>query len=233
MVLLTAESFFDLTDFPHRALFEKERFVWEALGNLDAFLSNFPPFISRENPLGLIEGEVEPGAYLINPEKIMIGKGSRVEAGAYIRGPAIIGEKCQIRHGAYLRGNVILGHRVVIGHASEVKHSIFLNGAQAPHFAYVGDSIIGARVNLGAGTKCANLRLDRQEITIKIADKRVATALRKLGAIIGDETEIGCNSVINPGTLIGKRVHCYPGAILSGCIQQGSVIKGSGYVNSA
>ncbi len=213
------ESFFDLSSFAHKELFEEGSPVWQALKNIDRFL--------RAQSLGKIEGKIEEGAYLFEPELITIGEGSVVEAGAYIRGPALIGKGCEIRHGAYLRGNVILGDHAVVGHASEVKNSILLNGAKAGHFAYVGDSILGNDVNLGAGVKCANLRLDRREVTLTTAEGVVKTGLRKFGAIIGDRCELGCNSVLNPGTLIGKRSFCYPGMVLSGFIPPASFLKGA------
>ncbi len=201
------EEFFDLTSFEHKALFEGGR-VWDALKNLMKYLES--------QRLGIILGEVSPQAYLIKPELISIGKGSRVEAGAYIEGPCVVGENCEIRHGAYVRGGVVTGNHCVIGHATEVKHSIFLNGAKAGHFNYVGDSILGNGVNLGAGSKLANLRLDEKEIIIYLNNERIGTGLTKLGAIIGDGASLGCNCVTNPGTIIGKMAFCLPCTSIKG-----------------
>ena len=140
--------FFHLDDYIHRALFAKITYVWEALNDLERYL--------KQLSLGKIETEIPAGAILVNPEQISIGKGSVIEPGAYIKGPCVIGERCAVRQGAYIRGLFLAGNDCVIGHTTEVKQVIFLNGVHAAHFAYLGDSILGHRVNLGAGTKCAN-----------------------------------------------------------------------------
>jgi UDP-N-acetylglucosamine diphosphorylase / glucose-1-phosphate thymidylyltransferase / UDP-N-acetylgalactosamine diphosphorylase / glucosamine-1-phosphate N-acetyltransferase / galactosamine-1-phosphate N-acetyltransferase len=143
------------------------------------------------------------GAILLG-NRIRLGKGVLVEPGAYIKSPAIIGDRSEIRQGAYLRGHTLVGARCVVGHVTEVKHAIFLDDAKAGHFAYVGDSILGANVNLGAGTKLANLRFIKGEVRIKAPEGKMATGLHKLGAILGDQVQTGCNSVTNPGTLLGR-----------------------------
>jgi len=199
---LIPQAFFDLSQFDHSSLFLWDEPVWKSLGRIQKYL--------EEQKLGVIEGVVEDNVYLANPELISIGKGSVVEAGAYIRGPCIIGKNCQVRSGAYIRGYLIAGDNCVIGHSTEVKNSIFLDGAKAGHFAYIGDSILGNRVNLGAGTKCANLRLDRNSIKIFYETKRIDTGLKKMGAILGDGAQTGCNSVTNPGTLMEKESCCLP-----------------------
>jgi NDP-sugar pyrophosphorylase family protein len=209
--------FFDFSHFQHKALFLEESHPWLVLTHLLEYL--------HSQPLGLLKGLVSPSAYLINPEAISIGEGSIVEPGAYIKGPCIIGRDCVVRHGAYIRGNVLVGDRCVIGHDSEVKHTILFDKAQAAHFAYVGDSILGNEVNLGAGTKCANLKLDGSSVNIHFNGERVPTQMRKLGALIGDHTQIGCNTVTNPGTLIGKGVRCYPCLNLEGFIPSFSFVK--------
>ena len=164
-------------------------------------------------------------AFLVNPELISIGKGTVVEPGAYIAGPCIIGQNCQVRNGAYIRGNVIIGDDCVVGHATEIKGSILLNRVCASHFNYVGDSILGNDVNLGAGLVCANLRLDRQKVSIHYKNQKIPTPLKKLGAIVGDGSQLGCNSVLNPGTVLGKKVFCSPCLNISGYIPGGSFIK--------
>lgn len=216
--LFMLETFFDLSQFPHALLFEKAGpCPWNALEILEAYL--------KANSFGKIEGEISSNAYLINPETITIGEGSVVEAGAYIQGPCIIGKGCTIRHGAYLRGNVLTGDGCVIGHTTEVKNSIFLNKAHAAHFAYLGDSIVGNGVNLGAGVKCANLRLDKQPIEVLFHEELLKTGMKKLGALIGDNAQIGCGVVINPGTLIQKLVISHPNLVLSGFIPEKSIVK--------
>ena len=157
-----------------------------------------------------IEIKIPPGVHLDRPEWISIGLGTVIEPGVYIQGPCIIGKGCVLRHGAYLRDGVICGDRSVIGHSSEIKHSILLDEAAATHFTYVGDSILGGGANLGAGVKCANLRLDRTEVTVSLDGKWVRTGLKKFGAVIGDRVQIGCNCVLNPGTLIGRESFSHP-----------------------
>lgn len=151
-----------------------------------------------------------------------------IEPGVYIQGPCIIGKNCVIRHGAYIREGVICGDYCQIGHSAELKHSILLNHACATHFVYVGDSILGNEVNLGAGVKCANLRLDRSEVVVAWNGKRVKTGLKKLGAIVGDRVQIGCNCVLNPGTLIGKESFSHPLLNLSGYIPPRSQMSAKG-----
>jgi len=143
-----------------------------------------------------------PGAYLFN-DTIIIGSGTVVEPGVLIKGPVVIGKDSEIRQGAYLRGDCLVGNGCVIGHTTEIKGSITLDGAKAGHFAYIGDSILGKDVNLGAGTKLANLKIIPGSISIRADRKQYDTGRRKLGAILGDRTETGCNSVTSPGTMIG------------------------------
>jgi NDP-sugar pyrophosphorylase family protein len=212
-----AKNFFNLDSFAHHSLFSEEDPVWDALKNIIPYLSKLE--------LGKIEGTIEEGAYLVHPETISIGPGSIVEAGAYIRGPCVIGKNCEVRHGAYIRGQVIVGDRCVIGHATEVKHAIFLDDAHAGHFSYVGDSILGNRVNLGAGVKCANLRLDRKNVLLNHNGKKIDSQLRKWGAILGDDVQIGCNAVTNPGTLMGKKSLSYPCVSIKGFIPENGVVK--------
>lgn len=214
---LLPSAFFDLSDYQHAALFSDCVFVWEALSKIKEYLQKYH---ARK-----IEIEIPQGVYLVNPELISIGKGSVLEPGAYIKGPCILGENSTVRHGAYIRGDLIAGKGCVIGHDTEVKHAIFLNGAHAAHFAYVGDSILGNKVNLGAGTKCANLKFDKSEIDIITEGHCYKTGLRKFGAIIGDGTQIGCNAVSNPGTLLGKEVYCYPCTNFGGVIDSKHIVK--------
>jgi UDP-N-acetylglucosamine diphosphorylase / glucose-1-phosphate thymidylyltransferase / UDP-N-acetylgalactosamine diphosphorylase / glucosamine-1-phosphate N-acetyltransferase / galactosamine-1-phosphate N-acetyltransferase len=220
MTLLGAEALFDLSGYRHRGLFREDGAPWQALDQLAGYLRGLPE-------LGQIEGRVHPGAWLIHPELIHIGAGTVVEAGAYICGPCWIGKDCQVRHGAYLRGDLVTGDRCVIGHATEVKGSIFLDGAQAAHFAYVGDSILGNRVNLGAGTKLANLRFDHGEVSIQHEGHQLATGRRKLGALIGDGAQLGCNCVAAPGTILGREVWVYPNVTCRGLVPAGARVAGN------
>ena len=162
------------------------------------------------------KGDQLPGASVLHAGAILfdsniwVGEGTVVEPGALIKGPTIIGHNTEIRQGAYVRGNCLIGNRCVVGHATEVKTSIMLDGAKAGHFAYIGDSILGNDVNLGAGTKLANLKIVQVEMKLRVEGQTYTTGLKKLGAILGDHVETGCNSVTSPGTLLGKASLVYP-----------------------
>ncbi|HEY5235675.1 MAG TPA: UDP-N-acetylglucosamine diphosphorylase [Rhabdochlamydiaceae bacterium] len=214
---LSTNQFFSLEAYLHRELFEGSTFVWGALHRLIPYLA--------EQELGKIEVKVPSTAYLINPELISIGEGTVIEPGAYIEGPAIIGPYNQIRHGAYIRGNVITGERCIIGHSTEIKHSILLDRAHAAHFNYVGDSILGNDVNLGAGVKLANFRLDRKDVFVLLQGQKISTGLKKMGAIVGDGAQLGCNAVANPGTLIGPKAFCYPCINIKGIVPSRAIYK--------
>lgn len=209
------EELFDLSSSSAREIFAGRAHAWEALERLAAFI--------RERIRPGVHGEVEPGAF-VGPD-VEVQEGARVESTAYVRGPAIIGAGTEVRHGAYVRGNVLTGRDCVIGHATEVKNALFLDGAKAAHFAYVGDSILGARVNLGAGTKLANLKVVEGGVAVTAPDGRsVPTGLRKLGAILGDDVEIGCNAVTAPGTVIGRRSIVYALASVRGTIAPDTIV---------
>lgn len=156
---------------------------------------------------------------------ILVGKGAHIASSAKIEGPTIIGAGCEIRHCAYLRGGVLLGDGCVIGNSSEVKNSVLMDGAQAPHFNYVGDSVLGEGAHLGAGAVCSNLRSDGKAVTIRAQNGAVKTGLRKLGAILGDYAEIGCGSVLCPGTVIGKNTTVYPLTVTRGVYPSDSIVK--------
>lgn len=168
---------------------------------------------------------VMAGAVILG-SRINIGKGVLVESGAWIKEPAIIGDFSEVRQGAYLRGYCLVGRRCVVGHTTEVKHSILLNDAKAGHFAYIGDSILGGDVNLGAGTKMANLKFIKGEVQVRSPEGTVGTGLRKFGAVLGDRVQTGCNSVTSPGTLIGPDSFLMPNATApSGYHEKRSVIR--------
>jgi NDP-sugar pyrophosphorylase family protein len=218
--MTTPELFFSLNRYAHKDLWMEGEPVWSALLLLNDYLKN--------RGQGLIEIEIPSGVHLARPELISIGKGTLIEPGVYIQGPCIIGKNCIIRQGAYIRESVICGDRCIIGHSTEIKHSILLDASCATHFVYVGDSILGNGVNLGAGVKCANLRLDRREVKVEFEGKKYKTGLKKLGAIIGDRAQIGCNCVLNPGVLIGKESVSYPLVNLGGYIPSRSQVTQAG-----
>ena len=148
--------------------------------------------------------------------KVIVEATALIEVGAHLIGPCYIGPKAEIRHGAYVRGFSWICSEAVVGHASEIKHSVLLPGAKAPHFNYVGDSILGKGVNLGAGTKISNLRNDGGEVQLRIHGERVGSGLRKFGAILGEGCQLGCNSVTNPGVILGCNSVVWPNATVTG-----------------
>lgn len=214
--MLHVDQIFSLESFAHAILWNKNGFAWEALFSLAKYLESFSHKIQIKIPKDV---------YLENKELVSIGKGTTIDPGVLIQGPCIIGENCTIRHGAFLRPYVILGDGCSIGHGTEVKHSVFFDEAVAAHFCYVGDSILGRKVNLGAGVKCSNFRFDAAEILIHHEGKKIETGLKKFGSIIGDRVHVGCNSVLNPGTLIGKESVIYPLLNVGGTIASHSLVK--------
>ena len=191
-------------------------YVWQIVPKIKPYLKK----LLQEKQT--INGTISQGAY-IGKEPVFIHKSAIIEPGAYVQGPAYIGEDVVVRHGAYVRDNVILLKGSILGHASETKNSVFLPFAHAPHFNYVGDSLLGSHVNLGAGTKLSNLTVvsekdlvtgKRPTITIKIDNKDYDTGLTKLGAILGNNVQTGCNSVLNPGCLVGKNSLVYANSSL-------------------
>ena len=230
--MLRPEDYFDLEGFEFRRLFEGCEYVWEALSKVGRFALEY---ITQTDGDDTVLGTVMNGAYIDDRNAVVVGEGTVIEPGAFVQGPAIIGKNCQIRHGAYIRGDVVIGNNCTVGHASELKNCIMLDTAQCPHFAYIGDSIVGRRSNLGAGTRLANVPVvsvkdgktgKRPSVKIKIEGKTYDTGLVKFGAIIGDGCQIGCNTVTNPGTLIGPNTLVYPNVSLkSGLYPGNQVIK--------
>jgi NDP-sugar pyrophosphorylase family protein len=209
------ESFFDLQETTHQSLFTSVEHAWEVLPKIADYLK------ARLRPamLGTTVGSPVIG------DQVHIGPGTVVEHGAMIKGPAWIGANCQIRNGAYLRENVIVGDGCVLGNSSEFKNCLLFNRVEVPHFNYVGDSILGFRSHLGAGVILSNVRLDRGEISVRHEEASFATNLRKFGAIIGDHTEIGCNAVLSPGSVIGKKCLLYPGIQWKGVLPANSIAR--------
>lgn len=208
MIDFSASRFFDLEGFEHRGLFVDGEPVWTALGSrLATALDAWGDWS--------IAVELHPGVHLLG-DRIHIAAEVTIEPGAVIVGPAVIGRGVQIRTGAYVRQNVILGENSLVGAHSEVKGSILLPGAKAPHQAYVGDSILGRNVNLGAGTICSNVKNIGSEVTFRAGGDVVRTGLRKFGAVLGDDCKTGCNTVLNPGVLMGPGSVTYTNASLRG-----------------
>ena len=162
-------------------------------------------------------------------QRVFIGEGTIVEDGVMIKGPAIIGKNCQIRHNAYLREHVIVGDNCVIGNSCEFKHSLLFNNVVVPHFSYVGDSILGFKAHLGAGVKVSNIKLVPGNISVEIEGQAFDTGLRKFGALLGDHTDIGCNAVLNPGSIVGRGQLFIPNTNWRGILPANMIVKNKGH----
>ncbi len=208
---------FDLSKTAHGELFVAGEPVWTALQRIEPYLA------------GRISGQQLEGALVSNRadigKDVHIGLNTVVEPFATIKGPAWIGPNCTIRNGAYIRENVIAGEGVMFGNSSEFKNCLLFDEAEVPHFNYVGDSILGHKAHLGAGVILSNVRLDRQDVTISTGESLIPSGLRKFGAIIGDHTEIGCNSVLSPGSIIGRDCILYPGSQWRGVLESHKIVK--------
>jgi NDP-sugar pyrophosphorylase family protein len=206
---------FDLSQTIHASVFEGCEHAWEAL-------SRIGPYLESALKPGL-HNRCDGVAYI--GEKVFIGEGTMVEDGAMIKGPAIIGRNCEIRHNAYIRENVIMGDYCVVGNSSELKNALLFNNAVAPHFNYVGDSILGYKAHLGAGVKISNFKLVQGTISVEVEGRMCDTGLRKFGALLGDYTEVGCNSVLNPGSIIGRNSVIYPNTNWRGILPPNHIVK--------
>ncbi|MEI6323071.1 MAG: UDP-N-acetylglucosamine diphosphorylase [bacterium] len=213
--MFSPDSLLDLSHTEHRLIFDNVTHAWEALAKISTYL----------------QFRLKPGIYgkLIGKPfisgAVFIGRGTVIEHGAMIKGPAWIGEGCEIRNGAYIRENVVVGNGVVLGNSCEFKNCLIFDEAQIPHFNYVGDSILGYKSHLGAGAILSNVRLDHAPVKIAAPEGVIETGLKKFGAIIGDHAEIGCNSVLSPGSIIGRDSIIYPGTSWRGVLPENSIAK--------
>ncbi len=206
---------FDLAQTAHAAVFDGCKYAWEALAKIAPYLaaSGHPDLRNR----------CQGTAYI--GERVSIGEGTVLEDGVMILGPALIGKNCQIRHNAYLRQNVIVGDDCVVGNSTEIKNSILFNQAQAPHFNYIGDSILGFHAHLGAGVKISNFKVFPGNINVEIDGQPFDSGLRKFGALLGDHCEIGCNAVLSPGSIIGRASVVYPNVTWRGILPERMIVK--------
>ena len=199
------------------ALFDGLTFPWEALPKISAFILQLGATLSPEE-------------YDRIGEDIWVSKTAKVAPTAYLHGPLIICDGAEIRHCAFIRGSAIVGRGAVIGNSTELKNCVIFDNAQVPHYNYIGDSILGFKSHLGAGSITSNLKSDRSLVTIKVGDTKLATNLKKFGAIVGDNVEVGCNSVLNPGTVIGRHSTVYPLSMVRGIVPANSIYKKQGEV---
>lgn len=191
---------------------EKHIYPWEVLPHIKCLIKEMLESI--------------PQGYRLIADGVLAADGVRIDKSAHITGPAIIGRNTEIRPSAYLRGNVIIGEGCVVGNSTELKNCILMDGVAVPHYNYVGDSILGSGSHLGAGTVCSNLKSDKEWVVIR-GEKNYETRLRKVGAFLGDGADVGCSSVLNPGTVVGKNTRVYPLTSLRGVYPEESIVKGS------
>jgi len=210
-----ATELLELKHVPFPELFEGSQPVWTVLARIQPF---FGAHARSE-----ILGRVDPRATIIG--EVFIGEGTVVEANSLIRGPAYIGKNCEVRSGAYIRGNFIAGNGCILGNSCEFKNSILFDEAAVPHFSYVGDSILGHKAHLGAGVTLSNVKLIPGNVEVHVDGESIDSGLRKFGAIIGDHAEVGCNCVLNPGSIIGRRSALYPNLSWRGVCPPDSVVK--------
>lgn len=213
--MLSPETFFDLSKTKHQSIFDGVELVWDVINKIHNYI------LENLNPQ--IKGEVMPGAWV--DKNVFIDEGTVVEPGAMVKGPAIIGKNCQIRNGAYIRGDLIAGDNAVMGNSCEFKNVFLFDGANIPHLSYVGDSVIGFKSHLGAGAKIANTKLIRENVKVEIDGKIHDTGLLKFGVILGDTSDIGCNAVINPGSIIGKNSIIYANVTWRGYLPAKRIVK--------
>ena len=210
-------NLYDLTQTNAKNIFEGCTYPWEVLPKIKDFI------IELGNSLDLNE-------YNKIGENIWISKTAKIAPTAFVSGPTIIGNNTEIRHCAFIRGNAIVGDNCVVGNSTELKNVILFNNVQVPHYNYVGDSILGYKSHMGAGSITSNVKSDKQLVIVKNGDSKIETGLKKFGAMIGDNVEIGCGSVLNPGSVIGKNSNIYPLSSVRGVISSNSIYKKQGEI---
>jgi NDP-sugar pyrophosphorylase family protein len=213
--MFSAAELFDLKHTQHAAVFDGCKYAWEALAKI-------APYLEARTRTGL-RNRCQGTAYI--GENVCVGEGTVLEDGVMIIGPAVIGQNCQIRHNAYIRQGAIIGDNCVVGNSTEIKNSILFNNSQAPHFNYVGDSILGHKAHLGAGVKISNFKVFAGNIIVEADGKEFDTGLRKFGALLGDGAEIGCNAVLSPGSIVGRNSVIYPNVVWRGVLPDNMIVK--------
>ena len=213
---LNHSNFLDLSQSISNEIFKNCKYPWEALPLIKDFIINLGKSLPKES-----FEEIK--------ENVWVSKNNvKIYPSSHIEGAAIIDDNAEIRHCAFIRGSVIIGKNCVVGNSTELKNVILFNNVQVPHFNYVGDSILGYKSHLGAGAITSNVKSDRSLITVKCEGSKIETNLKKFGAIIGDYAEIGCNAVLNPGTIIGRNSSVYPTTMVRGIIEENTILKNTG-----
>ena len=206
------KNLYNLEETIAKPLLENLTYPWEALPKISEYIIE-------------LGNKLDTEIYEIRGENIWIAKSANIYPTAYIKGPAIIGENAEIRHCAFIRGNAIVGNNAVVGNSTELKNVILFNNVQVPHYNYVGDAILGYKSHMGAGSITSNVKSDKKLVIVKNGDETIETGLKKFGAMIGDNVEVGCGSVLNPGTVVGKNTNIYPLSSVRGVVSANSIYK--------
>lgn len=214
---LMIQSLFDLDQTIAKDIFQGITYPWEALPLIGGFIVKLGENLDLE-------------VYEEKKEHVWIAKSAKIAPTACIDGPVIIGEDAEIRHGAFIRGNAIVGNGAVVGNSTELKNVILFNNVQVPHYNYVGDSVLGYKAHMGAGSITSNVKADKMLTTIRIGETLIETGLKKFGAILGDNVEVGCNSVLNPATVVGRDANVYPLSMVRGYVPRNSIYKNQGEI---
>lgn len=196
-------------------LLEQYEFPWEAIPYIHDLILQLGPSLPKE-------------VYEEREEHVWIAKTARIYPTAYIAGPVIIGPDTEVRPGAFIRGNALVGSGCVVGNSTELKNVILFNSVQVPHYNYVGDSILGYKSHMGAGSITSNVKADKTLVEVKAEGGKIPTGLKKFGAVLGDYVEIGCNTVLNPGTVVGRNSNVYPVSMVRGLVPEGTIYKKQG-----
>lgn len=210
--LKISELYSDLDQTMAKELLESRTYPWEVLPLISEFIVKLGSTLSEEE-------------YEKRGENVWIAKSAKVAPTAFINGPAIIGKDAEVRHCAFIRGNALVGEGAVVGNSTELKNVILFNKVQVPHYNYVGDSILGYKSHMGAGSITSNVKSDKKLVVVKGASGNIETGLKKFGAMLGDEVEVGCGSVLNPGTVIGSHSNIYPLSSVRGVVPAKSIYK--------
>lgn len=214
---LLANNLFDYSKTIAKPLLESVDYPWEALPKIKDFIIE-------------LGKTLDPEIYEQKGENIWIAKSATVFPSAYLGGPLIICEDAEVRHCAFIRGSAIVGKGAVVGNSTELKNSILFDGVQVPHYNYIGDSILGYKAHTGAGTITSNLKSDKSLVTVLCEEEKVETGVKKFGAMLGDHVEVGCNSVLNPGSVVGRNTNVYPLSFVRGYVPENSIYKRLGEI---
>ncbi len=215
--MLTVSELYDLEHTRLRAWFEAVEFPWEVLDDLSTHIREVGETLPTDR-FDRLEGDV------------WIAKSAKVAPTAYISGPCIIDEDAEIRHGAFIRGSAIIGKGAVVGNSTELKNCVLFDSVQVPHYNYVGDSVLGYKAHLGAGSITSNVKSDKTLVTVRNGDQTVETGRKKCGAMVGDFAEVGCNSVLNPGTVLGRYAQVYPTSCVRGTVPSHHIYKDATHI---